>query len=145
MLLTETMGHFQVTAESHKLSMTCAAPRGPVPATFDHDRILQVLSNLIGNAIKFSEAGGTIELRLATTADGLDFAVRDSGRGIAAESLEAIFERFSQASQADRRGLGLGLYISRCIVEAHGGRIWANSEPGKGSTFTFTIPTVTRA
>lgn len=139
-LLAETMANFQATAKSLELVMTSAAPRGPVPATFDHDRILQVLSNLVGNAIKFSEAGGIIELGLAPTVDGLEFTVRDSGRGIAADDLEAIFERFSQAGQADRRGLGLGLYIARCIVEAHGGRIWADSEAGKGSAFHFTIP-----
>ena len=139
-LLAETMENFQVTAESRKLVMTTAAPRGPVPATYDRHRIHQVLSNLVGNAIKFSEAGGIIELRLAPIVDGLEFTVRDSGRGVAPDDIEAIFERFSQAGHADRRGLGLGLYIARCIVEAHGGRIWAVSELGKGSTFHFTIP-----
>jgi signal transduction histidine kinase len=140
MLLTETMANFRVAAEALKVTMTCAAPPGPVSAAFDHDRILQVLSNLVGNAIKFSQAGGTIELRLESKADGLEFMVRDSGRGIAAEYMHTIFERFSQARQPDRRGLGLGLYIARCIVQAHGGRIWADSEPGKGSAFHFTIP-----
>lgn len=139
-LLTETMANFQGTLESHKLVMTCSAPRGPVPATFDHQRILQVLSNLVGNAIKFSEAGGVIELRLEPIVDRLEFTVRDSGRGIAPDDLEAIFERFSQAGKRDRRGLGLGLYIARCIVEAHGGRIWVESEAGKGSAFKFAIP-----
>ena len=139
-LLTETMENFQVIAESRKLVMTQVAPHGPVPAIFDHHRILQVLSNLVDNAIKFSGAGGTIELRLAPTVDGLEFAVSDSGQGIAAEDLEAIFERFSQPGHAGHRGLGLGLYIARCIVEAHGGKIWADSELGKGSVFRFTIP-----
>jgi len=139
-LLAESMANFQGIAESHHLVMTCVAPRGPVTATLDHDRILQVLSNLVGNAIKFSEAGGIIELRLAPNVDSLEFTVRDSGRGIAADAIEAIFERFSQAGQVDRRGLGLGLYVARCIVQAHGGRIWAESEPSKGSAFHFTIP-----
>jgi signal transduction histidine kinase len=139
-LLAETMANFQVSAESFHLVMTCAAPRGPVRGNFDHDRILQVLSNLVGNSIKFSEPGGTIELHLAAREDGLEFTVRDTGRGVAAADIEGIFERFSQAGQPDRRGLGLGLYIARSIVEAHGGRIWADSEPGKGSAFTFTIP-----
>jgi signal transduction histidine kinase len=83
-LLAETMANFQALAESHNLMMTLRGPARPVPATFDHDRILQVLSNLVGNAIKFSEAGGIIELRLAPNVDGLEFTVRDSGRGIAA-------------------------------------------------------------
>jgi signal transduction histidine kinase len=139
-LLAETMANFQAIAESRKLAITSVAPGGPVFATLDRHRILQVLSNLVGNAIKFSEPGGSIELRLAPIADGVEFTVRDSGRGIAAEDLEAIFERFSQAGHPDRRGLGLGLYIARCIVAAHGGKIWAESEPGKGSVFHFTIP-----
>jgi len=139
-LLAETMENFRVTSESRKLAMTSAAPRGPVPATFDRHRILQVLSNLVGNAIKFSEAGGIIELRVASITDGLEFTVRDTGRGLSPDDIEAIFDRFSQAGQPDRRGLGLGLYIARCIVEAHGGRIWAVSELGKGSAFHFTIP-----
>jgi signal transduction histidine kinase len=111
-----------------------------VPAILDSHRILQVLSNLVGNAIKFSEPGGIIELRLARIVGGIEFTVRDNGAGIAPEDTEAIFERFSQAGHPDRRGLGLGLYIARCIVAAHGGRIWAVSELGKGSTFHFTIP-----
>ena len=139
-LLTETIANFQGTLDSHKLMATCSSPPGPVPAAFDHQRILQVLSNLVGNAIKFSEAGGAIELQLDPLVDGLQFTVRDSGRGISPDHLESIFERFSQAGQPDRRGLGLGLYIARCIVEAHGGKIWVESEPGKGSAFHFTIP-----
>ena len=139
-LLAETMENFQVAAESSRIAMTSAGPSGPVPATLDRHRILQVLSNLVGNAIKFSEAGGNIELRLEPSVDRLEFTVRDNGRGIAPEHIEAIFERFSQAGHSDRRGLGLGLYIARCIVEVHGGRIWAVSEPGKGSAFHFTIP-----
>ena len=144
-LLAETMENFRVAAASHEIVMTCVAPPGPVRATFDHHRILQVLTNLVGNAIKFSEAGGSIELRLAPIPDGLTFTVRDSGRGIAPEDIEAIFERFSQAGSADRRGLGLGLYIARSIVEEHGGRIWADSQPGQGSTFHFTLPNPRRS
>jgi len=139
-LLAETMENFQAIAESRKLGMTSVVPGGRVPAILDSHRILQVLSNLVGNAIKFSEPGGIIELRLARIVGGIEFTVRDNGAGIAPEDTEAIFERFSQAGHPDRRGLGLGLYIARCIVAAHGGRIWAVSELGKGSTFHFTIP-----
>lgn len=139
-LLAETMENFRVAAASRGIVMTSVAPPGPLRATFDHQRILQVLSNLVGNAIKFSEAGGSIELRLAPIANELKFTVSDSGRGIAPEDIEAVFERFSQAGNPDRRGLGLGLYIARSIVEEHGGRIWADSQPGQGSAFNFTIP-----
>ncbi|MEO5987570.1 MAG: HAMP domain-containing sensor histidine kinase [Candidatus Eisenbacteria bacterium] len=138
-LLAETMENCQAASAAREIAMTCEAPKGRVPGTFDHDRILQVLANLVGNAIKFSDVGGSIALRLAPIAEGLQFTVRDSGRGIAPEDMEAIFERFSRAGQPGRRGLGLGLYIARYIVEAHGGRIWAESELGKGSAFHFTI------
>ena len=80
------------------------------------------------------------EDRLEPTPGAILFTVRDSGCGIAADQLDAIFERFSQVTRFDRRGLGLGLYIARCIVEAHGGKIWVESAPGQGSTFHFTLP-----
>jgi signal transduction histidine kinase len=139
------MERFHETATSHQIEITRDAPAGRVPAGFDRDRILQVLDNLVGNAMKFTKAGGTIALRLAPRADGMQFTVRDTGCGIAPDDIEAIFERFSQAGRADRRGLGLGLYIARCIVEAHGGRIWAESELGMGSAFHFTIPSLPNA
>ena len=68
------------------------------------------------------------------------FAVSDTGVGIPADKLEAVFERFLQITKNDRRGVGLGLYISKCIVQGHGGRIWAESKSGEGSTFCFTLP-----
>ncbi len=114
---------------------------GAVTATLDHQRILQVLGNLITNAAKFSPRGSSIECGVGATEDGgVRFFVRDDGVGIEADKLLPIFERFWQVGGNDRRGLGLGLYISRCIVEAHGGTIWAESEPGHGSTFYFAIP-----
>ena len=72
--------------------------------------------------------------------DELRFAVRDNGLGIPTENRDSIFERFSQVTANAAGGLGLGLYISKCIVQGHGGRIWVESEPGKGSTFDFTLP-----
>jgi signal transduction histidine kinase len=139
-LLVETMESFQLTAAARNVVMSSEIPQGELLAVFDYDRVLQVLTNLIGNAMKFTKAGGCIALRLAPIKGGIQVTVSDTGCGIAAEHIETIFERFSQAAQADRRGLGLGLYISRCIIEAHGGKIWAESEPGKGSSFHFTLP-----
>jgi signal transduction histidine kinase len=139
-LLTETMESFQLTATARKILISSEVAPGPLLASFDHDRILQVLTNLVGNAMKFTPAGGCIVLLLAPTPEGLCFTARDSGCGISTDAIDSIFERFSQAAQNDRRGLGLGLYIARCIIEAHGGKIWAESEPGKGSTFHFTLP-----
>jgi two-component system, OmpR family, sensor histidine kinase VicK len=111
----------------------------------DPDRVLQALSNLLSNAIKFSPTGGEIHL----TARNLDdhealFEVRDQGQGIPEDKLENIFDRFQQGDASDSRalgGTGLGLAICRSIVNQHGGRIWATSTPGKGTTFHFTLPT----
>jgi signal transduction histidine kinase len=139
LVLSETMESFQLTAASQRVQLTSTTPAGQHRASFDHDRILQVLTNLVGNAMKFTPMGGTIAVHLTPVPDAIQFTVRDTGCGIANDRIEAMFERFSQASQ-DRRGLGLGLYIARCIVAAHGGAIWAESELGAGSAFHFTLP-----
>ncbi len=107
----------------------------------DRDRLLQVFENLIGNAVKFTEPGGGISVGAASRGREVLFWVNDTGSGIAAEDLPHLFDRFWQAGKTERRGSGLGLPIVKAIVEAHGGRIWAESAPGKGSTFLFTIPT----
>jgi signal transduction histidine kinase len=115
----------------------------PVDVWVDGDRILQVLGNLIRNAIKFSEKGG--EIRLAARVSGdkeVTFEVQDQGQGIPAEKLDLIFDRFQQADASDSRlagGTGMGLALCRGIVNQHGGRIWAQSNPGSGSTFYFTV------
>jgi signal transduction histidine kinase len=106
----------------------------------DRPRILQVLSNLIGNAIKFTPTGGAITVRVELGSREARFSVTDSGSGIAADELPHIFERFWQARKAARTGAGLGLAIAKGIVDAHRGKIWAESVPGKGSTFLFTLP-----
>jgi signal transduction histidine kinase len=106
----------------------------------DRDRLLQVIENLIGNAIKFTEAGGRITAGAASRAHDVLFWVADTGSGIASENLPRLFDRFWQATKAGRQGAGLGLPITKGIVEAHGGRIWVDSAPGRGSTFSFTIP-----
>jgi PAS domain S-box-containing protein len=105
----------------------------------DHDRVIQVFSNVVGNAIKFTPEGGTV--RVGATADGdfIRFTVTDTGPGIAADQLDSIFDRYVQAKRRNRDGIGLGLSIARGIVEAHGGRIWAESGPS-GSSFSFTLP-----
>jgi signal transduction histidine kinase len=111
----------------------------------DPDRVLQTLTNLISNAIKFSPPGTEIHLRARRVdANEAEIQVRDQGRGIPEDKLESIFERFHQVDASDSRtmgGTGLGLAICRSIVAQHGGRIWATSIVGKGSTFHFTLPT----
>ena len=111
----------------------------------DPDRVLQTLANLISNAIKFSPAGTEIHLRARRVDETeAEIQVRDQGRGIPEDKLESIFERFHQVDASDSRtmgGTGLGLAICRSIIAQHGGRIWASSTLGKGSTFHFTLPT----
>ena len=133
----------QAAAVKANIRITCAA--NGVRVWADPDRILQTLTNLVSNAIKFSPPASTIHL----AARALDenealIEVRDQGRGIPADELENIFERFQQVDASDSRamgGTGLGLAICRSIVTQHGGRIWATSTPGKGTTFHFTLPT----
>ena len=114
----------------------------PLPARFDPGRIVQVLDNLIHNALKFTPKGGRISVDGRRAAHVVEIRVRDTGPGLKPEELSVIFDRFRQVEKRGRRALGLGLYISRSIVESHGGRIWAESVPGEGSTFLFTLPPV---
>jgi signal transduction histidine kinase len=108
----------------------------------DRDRILQVLSNLLGNAIKFTPQGGQIQVVWRRLAGELLVSVIDTGCGIAPAHITHVFKRYWESSGKHQgaRGTGLGLYICRGIVEAHGGRIWVESELGKGSRFSFTLP-----
>jgi signal transduction histidine kinase len=114
----------------------------PLRVHADRGRLAQVLGNLLDNAVKFTPEGGRIELRARSEDDEVVFEIADTGPGMSAEVQAHLFERFWQASRADRRGLGLGLTIAKGIVEAHGGRIWVDSELGKGSRFYFTLPAV---
>jgi signal transduction histidine kinase len=116
-----------------------AAPDLP-DLTADHDRLLQVFENLIGNAIKFTGPGGQIVVGAKARPGEVLFSVADTGRGISSTHLPHLFNRFWQAPEAMRRGAGLGLPIVKGIVEAHGGRVWVESAPERGSTFFFTIP-----
>ena len=107
----------------------------------DPDRMIQTLTNLLSNAIKFSSRGGTVRLEAERQESEVLFRVADEGRGIPQNQLDSVFGRFAQVDVSDSRrkgGTGLGLFICRTIVEQHGGRIWAESVPGKGSTFYFT-------
>jgi signal transduction histidine kinase len=130
---------FRVLARSKSLSLDADLPDEAAIAKFDPARIHQVLSNLLDNALKFTPPGGSIRVRVRRSGPEYIVAVEDTGIGIPEEALTSIFERFERLG-ADRTGLGLGLYISSWIVEAHGGRMWAESELGVGSTFYFTLP-----
>jgi PAS domain S-box-containing protein len=109
----------------------------------DWNRLLQVFENLIGNAIKFTPAGGRVTAGVSSSNGDVVFHVADTGCGIPSEHLPRVFDRFWQATRNGRKGAGLGLPITRGIIQAHGGRIWVESATGRGSTFFFTIPRAT--
>jgi signal transduction histidine kinase len=109
----------------------------------DRERILQVFSNLGGNAVKFTRTDGQVEIRVVHRDAMMAFEVRDTGPGIASDELPHVFDRFWQARKTARGGVGLGLAIAKGIVEAHGGSINVTSEPGRGSCFAFTLPVAT--
>jgi signal transduction histidine kinase len=117
-------------------------------ADADPLRIEQVIANLVDNAIKYSPTGGAIRVRVdASTRDELVVSVADQGQGIAPDHVQHLFERFYRVDVGERRvkGAGLGLYICKSLVESHGGRIWVDSEPERGSTFAFTLRTLAEA
>jgi signal transduction histidine kinase len=133
----------EVTATSAGISLRLDARPGLTKVPVDRDRINQVFDNLLGNAIKFSPKGGTLAIAVVDIGNALKIAVSDDGIGIPADKLPHIFDRFYQVDgSATRRfgGAGLGLAITKRIVEAHGGHIWAESKFGEGSQFIFTLP-----
>ncbi len=118
---------------------------GDLPAVrADSGRIIQVLTNLLGNALQYTPPGGRVEVRIHLEKKQVVFSVRDTGIGISPDHLPHLFERFYRVDKSRSRtggGSGIGLTIARHLVEAHGGRIWAASEgPGHGSVFSFTLP-----
>nr|WP_309674838.1 ATP-binding protein [Pseudomonas sp.] len=138
-LLQEACG-LLVTLTSHKnIELNCASSEG-LSIDADPQRLFQVLSNLLGNAIKFTPSGGRIDLSARQVDGKVLISVRDNGGGIHAVHLPHIFERYWSVRDGNPNGSGLGLYICRSIVQAHGGELWAESEPGIGSVFTFSIP-----
>ena len=106
----------------------------------DDGRIVQVVANLLGNAVKFSEPRGRVTISVVPAPDSVVVSMRDAGIGIAPDVQARIFDRFWQARATPGRGNGLGLAIAHGIVQAHGGRIWVQSTPGQGSTFYFSLP-----
>jgi signal transduction histidine kinase len=138
-VVTEAVEAFQAQASASGVSLVAEIVQPVRRVLLDSARIFQVLINLLSNAVKFTPRGGKIVVHLERVGPDLCFAVRDTGVGIPADRLESVFERFVQVRD-DRRGMGLGLYISKCIVEGHGGRIWVESTPGHGSSFLFTLP-----
>lgn len=142
-LIHQTILKLQGFAHQRKVTLNSNLP-AVLPAIMgDRERLEQVLTNLIGNAIKFTEAGGLVVISAKQAKDHLHVQVRDDGIGIPAEDLDQVFSRYYQAgnkSEGSGMGSGLGLHIAKKIVEEHGGRIWAESIPDQGSTFHFSLP-----
>jgi signal transduction histidine kinase len=139
-LLSEILGAYGPLFSTRDVSFTCEPQVPSIVLKFDHDRIVQVLSNLLSNAMKATPAGGAVSLCMERGAHSIEFAVKDTGLGIAAHALPHVFTRFWQGSGELGTGLGLGLCICQSIVAAHAGRIWVESELGRGTTFRFTLP-----
>jgi signal transduction histidine kinase len=139
-VLAEAVAALRGAATAKRVSIELPRSDTPMPAIFDAGRVLQVLTNLIANAIKFTPQGELIRITHEYEGKMAKISVVDSGPGIAPELIEAIFERFRQVAATDERGLGLGLYIARTLVEAQSGKIWAESSSGRGARFCFTLP-----
>jgi len=140
LLMAEAAAMLRPLAETRGITFQTRGARELPRLRMDGARVMQVISNLVGNALKFTPEGGTVTLAGAWENGEVRVSVIDTGSGISPEQLPHVFGRFWQANAADSRGLGLGLAIARGIVEAHGGRIWVESEPGVGSIFHFTLP-----
>ncbi|MFW6086782.1 MAG: sensor histidine kinase [Myxococcota bacterium] len=139
-LLSEMRQSYRLLFRDRGVTLSVDEPPADAVASFDLDRVVQVLSNLLGNAMKFTPRGGNVGLHVEHDADELVFVVRDDGAGIQPDALPHLFDRFWQRDPDTRRGLGLGLYLSRTIARAHGGDISVQSEPGAGSTFRVSLP-----
>jgi signal transduction histidine kinase len=137
-LVREVVDGQRVTDDRHQYSVTTPAP---VPGTWDRVRLQQVLSNLITNAAKFSAPGTAIQVQVRSDNGSVVLSVTDQGSGIAPEAIGQLFQPFARVGrERDATGTGLGLYITKSIVEAHGGRIWVESVVGRGTTFFVRLP-----
>jgi signal transduction histidine kinase len=141
--ISNAMTLIRERAQRHAIALALDADPALGEAVADERKFKQILLNLLTNAVKFTPDGGRVEVSARRDADDIVVAVHDTGIGIAAEDQAAVFEEFRQVGRHytnKQEGTGLGLALTRKFVELHGGRIWLESEPGKGSTFTFTIP-----
>jgi len=136
-MVAETVDLFSQTASELEIALEVADLPGGAFVQADRDRIMQVLGNLVGNALKFTAPGGRVTLSARRESDAVTFAVTDTGTGIDAADLPHVFEQYWRH---DQHGTGLGLFIAHSVVQAHRGRIWAESQPGAGATFFFTLP-----
>ena len=139
-LLEENLKLCESQARAKKIKVSSEIPSGLPPVSGDRNRLDQVLSNLLGNAFKFTPEGGQVVVRARKVDASVEITLEDSGPGISAADLPRIFDRYWRGDRASRDGAGLGLAICKGIVDAHGGEIWVESALGRGTTFWFTVP-----
>jgi two-component system sensor histidine kinase GlrK len=142
-LIERAMIEMVPLVESKKIRLERDGFEGVPAIRMDSERILQVLRNLIGNAVKFTPEGGRITISARQADKGVEVSVADTGPGIPVEKLTTVFDKYQQAGATGSyrmRGTGLGLSIAKHVITSHGGRIWAESKLGEGSTFTFVLP-----
>jgi signal transduction histidine kinase len=143
-VLRRSLETFRSMSAEHGMTIATSFPEGPVPVEADAARLEQVFGNLLSNAIRYTPAGGRVDVSVAATPNEARVIIADTGEGIRPEDLSRIFHAFVRAS-ARPGGLGIGLSVARSLVESHGGTLTAHSDgPGKGSTFTVTLRTRTR-
>jgi PAS domain S-box-containing protein len=139
-IVDESIASFEAAAQEQDIRLLGAAAADLPAVLCDRDRILQVLGNLLGNALKSVRSGGSVELRATLDDRSVVFSVSDTGPGIALADQKRLFERYWRSPDARYKGSGLGLAIARGLIEAHRGRLWVESTPGQGATFAFTVP-----
>jgi signal transduction histidine kinase len=136
----QTEETFRPMAEKRHIHLSLINPDDGIAVRADPLRVSQIVGNIVGNAIKFTPEEGTVTMCSVANGNHVSVHVSDTGPGIPANDLSHLFDNFWQARSNDHRGVGLGLAIAKGVVEAHGGRIWCDSAPGRGSTFSFTLP-----
>lgn len=142
-LIDEVVDGFRLSSAERGVDLAARVPAVLPLVSADDRRIVQVLTNLCANALKFTRRGGTVTVSAHRNADTVQLTIQDTGIGISRENLRHVFDRFWQAKRASRASAGLGLAIAKSIVEAHGGTIWVESTEGEGTAFHFTLPIVT--
>jgi two-component system sensor histidine kinase VicK len=141
-IVSEVLDGFEEIIKERRLKVTHEATKNLPPVLGDRDRLMQVVTNLVSNAIKFTPNGGSVDVKLQLRASHVQLTVKDTGPGIAAENLERIFDKYERITAERYEGTGLGLPIASEMVRMHNGMIWVESELGKGATFSVTLPIV---
>jgi signal transduction histidine kinase len=138
-IVTEVLDMFGAVAEAKRVHLDCKRSSLHLGVRADKERVIQVLTNLVGNALKFTPPGGRVTISVEQQGEYARFSVADTGPGIASDDLPRVFDRFWRKGDVTQKGTGLGLFIAKNIIAEHGGEIWVESVPGHGSTFSFTL------